>query len=408
MAPALDRDTHPALDWVIDCDTHITEPGHVFVDRVPARFRDRAPRLVRNPESGHDIWHVGNSTPLVPVGITAIAGWPEPFPAAPRNMDEVPPASHDAKARLAYMDSLGIWAMALYPNVGGFGNQAFLSLGDPELMLACVRAYNDFLIEWIEPDPRRFIPVLATPFWDVEATVVEIHRAAGMGHKGILFTGEPQKHGMPPLGARHWDPLWSAAQDTGLPISFHIGSSDFTEGYSPERLQVDGIAATNARVTVGLFLDNGKQLTDLLLSGVLPRFPELRVVSVESGIGFIPFILEAVDYAFEYSQVRRTKPEFEMLPSDYFRRQVYGCYFFEEFAPQRMVERIGVDNILFETDYPHPVCLYGNVREKIDAGLAGQPKAVRRKLLFENAAELYGVAAPDVPVPELAGGAAIS
>ena len=389
----------PTLDWVIDCDTHITEPGHVFVDRVPAKFRDLAPRLVRDPESGQDIWHVGDSTPLVPVGMTAIACWPEPFPAGPKNMDEVPPASHDAKARLDYMDSLGIWAMALYPNVGGFGNQAFLNLGDPELMLACVRAYNDFLIEWIEPDPRRFIPIHATPFWDVEATVKEIERCAAMGHRGILFTGEPHHQGMPPLGSRHWDPLWAAAQDVDLPISFHIGSGDFSEGFSKERLEVDGIGATNARIAVGLFLENGKQLTDLLLSGVLPRFPKLKVVSVESGIGFIPFILEAVDYSFEYSQVRSQKPEFEMLPSAYFKRQVYGCYFFEEYAPQHMVERIGEDNILFETDYPHPVCLYGNVREKIDAGLKGQPDRVRRKLLFDNAAKLYKVETPDVAVP---------
>jgi predicted TIM-barrel fold metal-dependent hydrolase len=132
---------------------------------------------------------------------------------------------------------------------------------------------------------------------------------------------------------------------------------------------------------------------------VLPRFPKLQVVSVESGIGFLPFILEAVDYTFEYSGVRTQKPEFTMLPSEYFERQVYGCYFFEEYAPQTMVERIGVDNILFETDYPHPVCLYGKVREKIDAGLAGQSETVRRKLLFDNAAKLYGVPQPDVPVP---------
>ena len=137
------------------------------------------------------------------------------------------------------------------------------------------------------------------------------------------------------------------------------------------------------------------QIVDLLLSGVLPRFPELRFVSVESGIGWIPFLLETADYCFGYSQVRRERPEFELLPSEYFARQVYGCYFFEELAPQRLLDRIGVDNVLFETDYPHPVCLYGNVREKIDAGLAGQPAAVRRKLLFDNAARLYDVAPPD-------------
>jgi predicted TIM-barrel fold metal-dependent hydrolase len=381
-------------DWVIDADTHITEPGDLWTRRLPAKFRERAPRLVRNPESQWDVWQIGDSSPFVPVGFTAVAGWPEPFPSAPRNMDEVPRAAYDAAARLAYMDSIGIWAMAIYPNVGGFGSQAFLNLRDAELMLACVQAYNDFLLEWIAPDPRRFIPICAMPFWDVAASVREMERCAQRGHKGVLFTGEPQTHGMPLLGDRHWDPFWAAAADHDLPVSFHIGTGDFGE-FSKERMAATGPGATNAVVAVGLFLDNGKQLVDLLLSGVLARHPRVRVVSVESGIGFLPFILEACDYTFEYSDVRRQRPEFTLKPSEYFRRQVYGCYFFEEFAPRHLLDAIGVDNVLFETDYPHPVCLYGNVREKIDAGLRGQPEAVRRKVLFDNAAKLYRVAAPD-------------
>ncbi|MBM4266751.1 MAG: amidohydrolase [Deltaproteobacteria bacterium] len=387
----------PQTDWVIDADTHITEPPDTWSARLPAKFRDRAPRVVHDPKWDFDVWKIGDGAAPVPVGHTAVAGWPEPFPAAPRTFGEVPPAAYDAKARLAYMDSIGVWAMALYPNVGGFGNESFLKLGDQELMLACVRAYNDFLLDWIEPDPRRFIPICATPFWDPKESAREIERCAALGHRGILFTGEPNRFGQPVLGDRFWDPLWSAAQETGLPVSFHIGSGSLTEEFSPERIAAYGIRAVNARTAVSLFLENGKQLAELLLSGVLARFPKLRVVSVESGIGFIPFILEATDYAFEYSRVRDERPEFEMKPSEYFARQVYGCYFFEELAPQRLLDRIGVDNVLFETDYPHPVCLYGNVREKIDAGLAGQSAETRRKLLFENAAKLYGVAAPDRP-----------
>jgi predicted TIM-barrel fold metal-dependent hydrolase len=145
---------------------------------------------------------------------------------------------------------------------------------------------------------------------------------------------------------------------------------------------------------VQLFLDNGKQLVDLLFSGVLARYPRLRVISVESGIGFIPFILESCDYTYGYSRVRESRPEMKLLPSEYFRRQVYGCYFYEEHAPQNLLSTIGEDNVLFETDYPHPVCLYGNVREKIDAGLRGQPERVKNKLLWENAAKLYRVERP--------------
>ena len=184
-------------------------------------------------------------------------------------------------------------------------------------------------------------------------------------------------------------------------MSFHIGAGTFDDGYTPERIKTTGMGSTNGFAAISLFLDNGKQLTDLLFSGVLPRFPELKFLSVESGIGFIPFVLEACDYTFEYGDVRASNPEFELKPSEYFARQVYGCYIFEEFAPRELMDVIGVDNILFETDYPHPVCLYDNVREKIDAALGGATPEAQRKVLFENAAKLYKIEAPDVapPVP---------
>src|SRR5690606_19790213 len=146
-------------------------------------------------------------------------GFREPLPALPKNFDEAPLAGHDAKARLAFNDELGIWAQVIYPNLGGFGNERFLSLPDPQLRIDCVRAYNDWLLEWCSADSRRLIPILATPFWDIDAAVAEIHRSAALGHKGILFTGEPQSYGMPYFGDPHWDPFWQAALDTGLPIS---------------------------------------------------------------------------------------------------------------------------------------------------------------------------------------------
>jgi predicted TIM-barrel fold metal-dependent hydrolase len=133
------------------------------------------------------------------------------------------------------------------------------------------------------------------------------------------------------------------------------------------------------------------------MSGVLPRHPGVRFVSVESGMGWVPFMLESLDYGFGYSRVAAEKPEYELRPSDYFHRQVLVCAFFEEVAPQRVLDVVGVDNVLFETDYPHPVCLYGNVRDKIDAAYGGHPPDVQRKVLWDNAAALYGVGAPDRP-----------
>ena len=384
-------------DWFIDADTHITEPGDVWTSRVPLRFRDRAPRMIRS-DAGIDTWQFGRTSRPIPVGATAIAGWKEPFPAFPRNMDECPPASYDAKARLAYMDEIGAWASALYPNIGGFGSESFLGLDDRELMLACVQAYNDWLIEWIAPDPRRFIPAMAIPFWDVVAAVNEIHRGRKLGHKAILFMGAPQDFGFPFLGDAHWEPLWKAAQDVDLPLSLHIGTGDFTKDLvNPQRFAAHGITASIVAQSMGVLLQNAIQMLDVATSGILPRHPHLHVVSVESGIGWIPFVYEALDHGFEYANVRAERPEFAKTPSEYLREQVWACTFFEEFGPQKLADVIGPDRIMFETDYPHPICLYGNVRDKIDAAVAGHPAEIQRKILFGNAAELYEVVEPDRP-----------
>lgn len=386
----------PTLDWVIDNDTHISEPPDLFLSRLPKKWHEQAPKIVKNEQTGYENWVIGaKQVPSIPVGHTAVAGWPEPFPAAPSGFSEIPKAAHDPHARLEYMDSLRIWAMALYPNVSGFGSQAFLNLEDPDLMIACVHAYNDFLTDWVSPAPERFIPITSIPFWDVAASVKEIERCAKLGHKGVLFSGAPQDHGQPSLASPHWNPIWDCAQSLGLPVSFHIGSGEFTNNsWTPERIQLYGPGGINAQTAIGLFLDNGRQILDLLFSGVLARYPELKFVSVESGIGFLPFLLEAADYTFNYGMVRRDRPEFKLLPSEYFARQVYGCFWFEEYATTHMLDKLPVDNLLWETDYPHPICLFGDVREQIEKSLGSATPELRRKLLFDNSAKLYNVAAP--------------
>jgi predicted TIM-barrel fold metal-dependent hydrolase len=385
-------------DWFIDADTHITEPADVWTSRLPQKYQDKAPRMTRT-DDGVDMWQFGELARQIPVGATATAGWDQPFPSFPKNIDECPRAAYDAEARLEYMDEIGAWAMALYPNIGGFGSGHFLGLNDPELMLLCVQAYNDWLIEWISPDPRRFISAMATPFWDVDAAVKEIYRGRDLGHKAILFTSSPQDFGMPFIGDPHWNPIWDAAQDVDLPISLHIGSGDFEEELmNPKRFAAHGIGPTIVSQSMATLLMNGVQLMDVLMSGILPRNTKLKIVSVESGIGWMPFVKESLNHGFTYSNVQAEKPEFTKLPGDYMREQIWSCTFFEEFAVKNCLDEIGVDRVLFETDYPHPVCLYGKqVREKIDAAFGDLPKEVADKVLFGNAAELYDVCAPERP-----------
>jgi uncharacterized protein len=225
--------------------------------------------------------------------------------------------------------------------------------------------------------------------------VQEVHRCAETGHRGVLFTGEPQRFGLPFLADRHWDPLWAAAQDLGLPIHFHIGSGDTSTTFTPERIAASGTASTLTYAAVELFLKNGLQVADLLVSGILPRFPDLQFVSVESGIGWIPFVLEAVDHSYLEGRIDRTS-EWDRMPSEYFATNIYACYWFEKAATTEMLDLIPVDRILFETDFPHVQCLYGNVQEQIAASLEGVAAESRHKILWENAAQLYDIEAPEL------------
>jgi predicted TIM-barrel fold metal-dependent hydrolase len=167
---------------------------------------------------------------------------------------------------------------------------------------------------------------------------------------------------------------------------------------NPARFAAHGIGPTTVWGSMSVLVANAIQLMDVLMSGILPRNPRLRLVSVESGIGWLPFVKEALDHGFRYANVPTEKPEFTKLPSEYLREQVWACTFFEEFAANTFLDEIGADRVLFETDYPHPICLYGDdVRRKIDAAFGDLSQEVRSRILFSNAAELYGVEAPDRP-----------
>lgn len=377
---------------IIDVDTHVTEAPDLWTSRVPARMRDAVPRVAVDARGRH-MWYLGTE-PIARLGLSATAGVGNML-HPPDSYDDMHRGAWNAAARLEYMDEMGIWAMVMYPNVGGFGNQAFLKLGDAELMLTCVQVYNDWQTEWASADPRRLLPITSLPFWDIEAAVREIRRCAALGHKGILFTGEPQSFGQPVLGDPHWNPLWEAACEFDLPVSFHIGSGNMEGGLNRDKLKMYGKMATFAELSVEFFMRNGIQLCDLLLSGVLPRYPDIRFVSVESGIGWIPFVLEALDYQFAGNHVAEERADFEFAPSEYFRRNVYGCYWFEQTAPKRLLDKVGVDNILFETDFPHPTSLFGDeVHHCIKHGLDECDAETRHKILWGNAQKLYKVEAP--------------
>ena len=383
---------------VIDTDTHVIEPYDLWTSRLSVeKWGDKVPHVEWDENLQEDAWFFGKDRVGAAAG-AAQAGWNEFPPNHPPKLSVVDPATWQVDARLARMDEYGIWAQVLYPNVAGFGAGKVLAIGDPELMLACVQAYNDFLSDYVSADPKRLIPIAALPFWDMDLTRQEITRAVDRGHKGVIMTGEPTFWGMPKLADPHWDPLWAACQDAELSVNFHIGSGDMSifegayEGAGPH--------ANYAGFGVQFGIGNVRVIANLITGGVCHRFPNLKFVSVESGVGWLPFALEHLDWQWKNCGVPEEHPEYELLPSEYFRRQMYGCFWFE--SPtllQAAIDLLGSDWILYESDFPHPTSMAPGPataamqpREYIAAQLGGFRDDVLRKMLHDNAAALYHVA----------------
>jgi predicted TIM-barrel fold metal-dependent hydrolase len=377
---------------IIDADTHYTEPHDLWTSRAPAKWRDRVPHVVE--VEGVDSWVVD--------GIVLSRAMPSsvirPDGSKDRSaefrwwsFDDTHHAAWDLQERIQYMDDQGVWAQIAYPNVAGLGSQRFGLVKDAELRNLCTTIYNDAMAEMQEESKGRFLPMALIPWWSVEDTVAEVERAKDLGFRGINACSEPHNRGVPDLGEPVWDALWEICSELDLPVNFHIGAGDSAMawyGSTPWPSHDDG-----CKVAIGstmTFLSNAGVITNLIFSGVLERFPSLKVVSVESGVGWIPFLLEALDYQIGEA-ADSTRQLLSMKPSDYFRRQVYACFWFEESGVRNAIDAVGPDHILFETDFPHPTCLYPDGVTHALASLADLDPSVQRKLFQDNAAELYKI-----------------
>lgn len=387
-----------AEPWVIDSDTHISEPADLWTSRVAvsAPWRDALPQVRRNEQRGRLEWYVGGEmVSTAPAG--AVAGSQLTPPSAPRGFEEAHPGAFQVDDRVQLMDEEGVWAQVLFPNIGGFGNEGFLKIGDPTIRLRCVQAYNDFLVEWTEKHRQRFVLVCATPFWDIDECVKEIRRSWELGHRAVLFSGKPDLFwGQPHLADPYWDPVWRTADELNLPIAFHVGATDPTGGWQHRGYQGLPARTRFTANTLPLFLGNAQTIVDLIFGGVAQRFPNLKFVSVESGMGWVLFLLEAMDYQYHEHRIWESSPELDLLPSEYFRRQMYVSFWFERLAPKLILEEVGFDNVMFETDFPHPTSLWppSVVRAQVEEALAGWPPDVHRKVFWQNAADVYQVQPP--------------
>lgn len=394
---AIERPQAKSTIKIIDADTHLTEPHDMWIKRAPASIRDRVPQV--KMLDGVRSWVID--------GDKSIGTGAHPNSSVlkqggkVRDLDtflklqfeDVHTGSSDVKERLKVMDEAGIHAQIVYPNILGFGGQAAAKV-DRALSLECVKIYNDAMAELQADSGDRLFPMALLPWWDVKESVKETERCAAMGLRGININSDPHYQvdangdKIPDLGQEHWFPLWEACIDRHLPVNFHIGASETSIDWMGQQgwpsLSYDLRSGISGAM---LFFNNGKTVSNLIYSGILDRYKALKFVSVESGIGWVPFLMEALDY--QLAEIAETKG-FEKKPSEYFRSNFYACFWFEKKDVSDMLHKVGVDNCLFETDFPHPTSLYpiDNLEER----LSDLTQEDRAKVLSLNAAKLYNIA----------------
>jgi predicted TIM-barrel fold metal-dependent hydrolase len=369
---------------ILSADDHIIEPPDLWVDRVPTKHRDRCPRIVER--DGRQAWLYEDELTYIPMGsCRALPGHPEHgYPPAPgtANFDEIRPGCYDPVERLKDMDVDGVWGQLCFPNYARFaGHRFFLNVKDPELGLTCLRAYNDYLLdEWCATDPSRLYGAVILPLHDIDLAVAELQRVALKGARALAFSENPTVLGLPSVHTDHWEPLWSAVEEIGIPVCMHIGSSSrlvTTSSDAPPTVLVtcNGINSMLAGI-------------DWLLSGILERH-DLNVILSEGGAGWVPYILERADKAFHDPRIKpnlaigQTSKGGDIPPSQLFREHMYVCLVDEQFA-LRSLGDIPVDNLLFEGDFPHGDGLWPHNRAYLEKALANVPDEDARKIAETN------------------------
>jgi predicted TIM-barrel fold metal-dependent hydrolase len=367
---------------IISADDHIIEPPHVWQDRVPAVLRDRAPRTIQ--KDGKDWWLVDGHERMN-IGLSAMAGKRyEEYTTAPVGFADMRRGCYDPRARLLDMDQDGVDASVLFPSLPGLGGEEFMSMTSPDLRRACIRAYNDWLAEeFCAADPDRLIGLGIVPFIHVDEARAELRHLGRLGLRGISLPAWPETLGGKPLTDPQYEPFWADVAEMGLPVNFHIASGRLPVQLTP--------GTTQAEVFVTMApSSNAAMLMSILWSGLLEKFPALKIVSIESGAGWLLYFLERADTVYRRHRFW-TKSALKEPPRTYFNRQCYAA-FLEDKGAVFARHQIGLGNLLWECDYPHSDTTWPYSRRFIDEQFAGVPDTEREQIVASNAARLYGLA----------------
>jgi predicted TIM-barrel fold metal-dependent hydrolase len=400
-----------SIPQIISVDDHVVEPPDLWQRWLPAKYRDQGPRIVEGPyelvgtslnprafRTGWSAFRVSLDGPMTDwwvyedlrigtlIGNASAGRAPEEIVPGPIRYADMRPGCYDVTARLEDMTLNNVERSLCFPTFPRFCGQTFLESHDHALGLACVRAYNDFMVdEWAGESRGRLIPQCLIPLWDADLAAEEVRRNADRGVRAVAFSELPAALGLPSIhdANRYWDPFFAACNETGTVINMHIGSSSqvpTTSTDAPPHVQIS-LTTVNSQLA----------LSDWLLSGLLPRFTDLRLALSEGQVGWIPFMLERLDSLWRKRTYRdEWDPAITEPPSAYFARHFWGCFFEDSFGISAR-DLIGVDKIMYEVDYPHQDSTWPDSLAYAEKALAGLREDEIYKIVRGNAIELYNL-----------------
>jgi predicted TIM-barrel fold metal-dependent hydrolase len=369
---------------MVSIDDHYIEPPDMYDKHVPQKYKDQAPKLVRN-EHGIDEWVFQGDKASTLLGLGATVGWPKNewgFNAG--SLSELRPGCFDVHARVRDMDANGMLASLNFPTMAGFNARTFAEAPDKPLAYIMLQAYNDWVVdEWCAEYPARFIPQGVVPMWDVELAAAEVHRMGKKGHKAMSFLETPHTKGYPSFLSGYWDPMLKALCEENMVLCLHIGAG-YDVIQSPKEAPVDHMMVLACQISA-------ITAQDLLFGPTLRNFPDLKVALSEGGIGWIPFYMDRIDRHVENQSWLDHGNDFNgKKPSEIFRDHILACYITDP-AGLKGRDRIGIDNIAWECDYPHTDTTWPYSPEQawgefMDAGCT--PEEIN-KITFETACRFF-------------------
>jgi predicted TIM-barrel fold metal-dependent hydrolase len=366
---------------IVSVDDHVVEPPWLWERWLPAKF------LERIVDSGPEVdWWVFEGVEKILPLVSHYAGKrPEEMTWGPANFDEMRPGFYDPAERLRDMDANHTERSLCFPNtLPRFCGQTFSECDDRELGLACIRAYNDWMIEeWCGDSRGRLIPLCIIPLWDPQLAATEVRRNVSRGCRAVTFPELPANLGLPSIHNEHWWPLFEACDETATVVCMHIGSGSRMPMSSPDAPAGVRFAITN--------LNAMTSMSDWLLSGVLTRFPHLKIAYSESQIGWMPFMFERIDNVFVKSRAwADLDPILTELPTTQIPGRVYGCFFQDDFGLTAR-KAIGVEQITFEVDYPHQDTSWPASLQYIEKITADLSEEDLRGIVRGNAIKMLGL-----------------